>query len=105
MTNKKIETATEVSALQIQEWKKKYGDVFLVECEGKKAYLKKPDRQILGAASSLSRNNPMQFSETIITNCFLGGDEIFKTDDSYFMALSVQLDSLIDIKVAELKKL
>ena len=31
---------------QIEEWKKKHGDVFQVTVEGKTAYLHKPDRNL-----------------------------------------------------------
>ena len=90
---------------QITNWKKKHGEVYEITVGDKVCYLHKPTRQVLSLAMSKAQTNPLAFGETIVNNCWLGGDEIIKTDDSYFLGLSGKLDDLINIKTAELKKL
>lgn len=97
---------TEITQEQIQEWKERYGEIFRIDFEdGKKAYLKKPDRKTLSFAMTKMQTNPLGFAETIINNCFIGGDEEIKTDDSYFFGASAQLEGIMEVKTAELKKL
>ena len=94
-----------VTKEQIKEWKAKYGDVFMVEVEGKKGYLRKPDRKTLSFAFSKGQSDPLAMSEVILTNCWLAGDEELRTDDGYFLAINTQIDRLVEIKTAEIKKL
>lgn len=96
---------TEITQEQINAWKQKHGDVFLVEVDGKKAYLKKPDRRVLGAAAVVGKSDPMKYNEVLLSNCWLGGDEEIKTDDALFLGVSAKLADLIEVKEAELKKL
>lgn len=95
----------EVTKEQIESWKKKHGDVFEVNVDGRTAYLKKPDRKVLGAASVLGKDDPMKYNETLLENCWLGGDEEIKTDDSLFLGVSSVLAEIIEIKKAEIKKI
>ena len=90
---------------QIQAWKKKHGDVFQITVEDKTAYLKKPDRNTLASAMAMGKTNPMKTGETILKSCWLGGDDEIKSDDSYFFGALQQIDQLIEIKAAEIKKL
>lgn len=90
---------------QIQEWKQKHGDVYVLNIEDKKAYLRTPDRQTLSYASTLATKDPLKFNEVVLTNCWLGGDEEIKTDDALFLAASSKLPDLIQIKEATLEKL
>ena len=94
-----------VTKQQIQESKKQYGDVYVLNIEGKKAYLRTPDRQTLSYASTLATKDPLKFNEAILTNCWLGGDEEIKTDDALFLSASSKLGELIQIKEATLEKL
>ena len=89
---------------QIESWKKQHGTVFQVSVDGKEGYLKKPDRKTLSYAMTNAQTNPLGFAEVILENCWLGGDEVIKTDDSLFFAAAGQIDKLIEIKEAELKK-
>lgn len=90
---------------KIQEWKKQYGDVYVLNIEDKKAYLHTPDRQTLSYASTLATKDPLKFNEVVLNNCWLGGDEEIKTDDTLFLAASSKLPDLIQIKEATLEKL
>jgi hypothetical protein len=90
---------------QIQEWKKQYGDIFLVKVDDKAVYLKKPSRHTLGMASVMAKENPMKFSETMLADCWLAGDDDIKTNDDYFLAVASKLSDLVQVKEAELEKL
>jgi hypothetical protein len=94
-----------VTKQQIQEWKKQYGDVYVLNIEDKKAYLRTPDRQTLSYASTLATKDPLKFNEVVLNNCWLGGDEEIKADDTLFLAASSKLPDLIQIKEATLEKL
>ncbi|MRI64530.1 hypothetical protein EQP59_07140 [Ornithobacterium rhinotracheale] len=99
-------TAETINQSQINEWKKKYGEIFKIQFEdGKEVYLKKPDRKVLSFAMTKMQTNPLGFAEVILNQCFLGGDADVKGDDSYFFGASAQLEGLMEVKTAELKKL
>lgn len=90
----------------IEEQKKKHGEIFSISFEdGKIAYLKKPSRQVLSLAMSKMQTNPLAFAETILNQCFIGGDEEVKNNDTYFFGAAAQLEGLMEVKTAELKKL
>ena len=91
--------------VQVQQWKKAYGEVFEASCDGKFCYLRKPDRKTLSAATAVGQSDPMKFNEVILNTCFIGGFEGFKTDDSLFLAVCGVLDAIVEIKQAQIKKL
>jgi len=99
--NSKIEVTPE----QIGEWKKKHGNVFEIEVDGHRCYLRKPTRSELGYASVASKQNPLKYNESILKSCWLGGDEAIRSDDSLFLSAGAVLGEIIEIKDAELKKL
>lgn len=102
---KTILKGSDVTQEMIDAWKKQYGDIFRVKVEDKTCYLKVPTRKTLSYATQASKTNPLKFNEIIIDGCWLGGDEDFKTNDSYFLALSSKLDEIIEVKEVELEKL
>lgn len=89
----------------IAKWKKKHGDVFAYESDGKICYLRRPSRQVISAATVSGQNDPFNFAQVIIENCWLGGDDELRTADKYFMGLSQKVNEIVEIKVGELKKL
>jgi len=95
----------EITQEQIDAWKKQHGDIYAIKVDGKTAYLKKPDRKTLSFASVAGQKDPMKFNEIILENCFIGGDEEIKKDDSLFLAASAKIVELIEVKEAELVKL
>lgn len=98
--------SAKVSQEQIDAWKKAHGEVFKIQFEdGKEVFLKKPDRKVLSYAMTRAQNNPLGFAEVILVQCFLGGDEDVKSNDDYFLGASAQLEGLMEVKAAELKKL
>ena len=91
---------------EIQDFKKQYGDIFMLTVEDEAAcLLKKPDRKTLSMATSLTSKSPMKSNEVILRNCWLAGDDVIKTKDEYFLAACQQLEQLIEFKSAEIKKL
>ena len=101
-----METKVEKTIEQkISEWKAKHGDVFQVEVDGRVAYLKRPDRKVLGAAAVTVKSDPMKYNEVILNNCWLEGDEEIRNNDAMFLGVSAQLAEIIEIKEATLKKL
>jgi hypothetical protein len=95
----------EATQKQIDDWKAKHGDVFQITVEDKNAYLRKPDRKTLAFAMTKAQTDPLGFAEILVNNCWLGGDEEMKTNDAYFLAVTSQLDKLVEVKTSELKKL
>lgn len=95
-----------VTKKQVQQWKEQYGEIFKITFEdGKEVYLKKPDRKVLSYAMTKMQGNPLGFAEVILSQCHLGGDADVKGNDDYFLGASVQLEGLMEVKTAELKKL
>lgn len=90
---------------QIADWKKKHGDVFMVEVEGRNAYLKAPGRNELSYAATISKNDPMKFNAAILDKCWLDGDVDIKTNDKLFLAVAGKLDQIIETAEATIKKL
>jgi hypothetical protein len=95
----------QVDQQHIDAWKKKHKDVFAIEVDGHIAYFKKPDRKTLSFATVAGSKDPIKFNEALMNNCFIGGSEDVKTDDSLFFSASGKLADLIEIKEAELVKL
>lgn len=98
---------TKATPEQIEQWKKDHVDIYqiTVEEDDKTCYLRKPTRKELSFASSAGSQDPMKFNEMILKNCWLHGDEEILTNDSLFLAVSTQLDKVLEFKKAELVKL
>lgn len=96
---------------QIQEWKDKNGgEIFKItvtDKQGKKhvCYLRKPRRKEVSAASVAARVDPLKFNETLLRQCWLGGDPEIRTDDDLFLAASGQVADIVEVAEAELEKL
>ncbi|OQY03188.1 MAG: hypothetical protein B6I20_05570 [Bacteroidetes bacterium 4572_117] len=95
-----------ITKAQIEAWKKKHGDVFMFTNEDDAVcYLKLADRKTLAYAQAAAGNDPIKFNEIILEDCWLGGDERFKTDDAWFLGVSAKLDELIKVSTGKLEKL
>ena len=88
---------------QIDAWKKQHGDIYLITVEDKSCVLRKPTRQELSFVSGIT--DPMLFTETLLKQLWLGGDEDMQERDEYFLAISSKLDTVLKLKEAEVKKL
>lgn len=94
---------------QLKEWKEKYGEnnVFEVAVDDKRCVLHKPTRQNISyalAASSGSKD-AVKMQEALLGGCWIDGDAEIKTDDACFFAVSAQIEGMMEVKQAELKKL
>lgn len=94
-----------IDQAQINAWKAKYKNVFLIEVEDKKAYLKAPGRNELSYATTVAKQDPIKFNSAILDKCWLAGDEEIKTDDRLFMGVAEKLDQLVETAEATIKKL
>ena len=95
---------------EVKSLKEKHGDIFAVkvtDTEGSLhvAYLRKPKRRDLSAASVAGRKDPLKFNETIMRQCWLAGDEAIRTDDYLFLAASGVISDIVEVGEAELEKL
>jgi len=95
----------EATEEQIASWKKQYNSVYELIIEDAVCYLRKPTRNELSSATAKSENDPMLFNEILLNDCWLGGAEIIKTDDEYFLAAGSELSSILERKNAVLKKI
>lgn len=89
---------------QIAKWKKDHGEIFAVSVDGSICYLKKPNRNILSAMSTLA-NDPIRSAEFLLNNCWLDGDTAIKDEDDKFLGVVSQLGEIIKVKTATLVKL
>lgn len=88
---------------QIQAYKAKHGEIFLIEVEGKSCLLHKPTRKTLSYVSAIK--DPIRMSEAMLQELWVDGDEDIKTDDELFMAVVAKMDEVIKVKEATIKKL
>lgn len=106
MTEKKTAApvAAEITPEIIEGWKKQYGDVFCVEAEGRKGYLRRPDRRIIASANVLGGVDGLKIKEILLRNCWLGGDDALLDEDRYFLGILPHADAIIEIVESDLKK-
>ena len=94
---------------QLEGWKKKFGDgnVFEVAVEDKKVILHNPSRRDISyaMAGSNQAKDSVKFSEILLNQCWIDGDEEIKENDDYFLAVVPVLGALAETKEAEIKKL
>lgn len=88
---------------EIQSYKAKYRDLFLITVDDKSCLLHKPTRQTLSYVSSIK--DPIRMSEAMLGELWVAGDEDIKSDDELFMAVVAKMDEVIKVKEAEIKKL
>ena len=90
---------------QIDKWKKEHKRVHKLEIEGHVGFLKHPNRNVLGLAMSYSsQGNNVKFAECLFENCWLGGDEILRNDDDFFISCIPQLSEIVVIKEGKLTR-
>jgi hypothetical protein len=102
-----------VTKEMIAKWKKEHGNENIRKISLKDnnrkvshvCYFKKPSRNVVGLAINFSQsNNSQKFIETLLENCWLGGDEEVKTNDDLFWSLLSPLNSLVELREAEVLK-
>lgn len=98
---------TKPSKEQIAGWKSKYSSAHSLTSEGKECIIFSPfdDIKIVKQAfAALMGNDKIAFVDAIINNCFLWGDEAFKTDDLIKADLYDQVNELVDVPEYSLRK-
>lgn len=89
---------------QIEAYKAKHGEIYLIEVEGgKSCILRTPTRKDLSYMTAIA--DPIKMNETAIANLWVDGDEEVKTDDSLFFAVMSKMETLFKFKEATIKKL
>lgn len=91
---------TEITAEQVAQWKKEHGKVFVAKGNGKIAYYRKPSRKDLSYAMTL-KDQPLDMYETLLRNCFLGGDAIMHEDMDYLLGSVGLAEKMISVKSVE----
>lgn len=105
ITEKQEALVGQATVAEIDEWKKRHGDIYAIKVDGRVCYLRKPTRRDLSFASSAGKKDPLKFNETLLRDCWLGGSEAIRRDDDKFMGASGVLDKIIPDAEAELEKL
>lgn len=88
---------------QIAEWKKKNGAIYQIDVEDKSCIIRKPNRKDLSYVSAT--RDPIKLQENLFNQLWVAGDEEIKEDDDLFFAASSQLEDILKVKQAEIKKL
>ncbi len=88
---------------QLNEWKKKHGDLFEITIDDKSCILHRPTRRDLSYASVVK--DPIKMSETMLGQLWVAGDEEIKIDDGLFLAAIQKMQEVLEVKEAEIKKL
>jgi len=94
---------------KIAELKARNGEVYEIEVEkeGKvvKGYFKKPNLQIISAASKYANEDPIKSGEILFDSCWLDGDMEMRNDDEIKVAAMGSLSNLFKLLEAKIKKL
>ena len=91
---------TAPTAEEIEAWKKKYGQVYLLETyDDKIAYVHDPyyDLLIMKKAVEGLKKSAYLFTASILNDCWLAGDYCIKTDEKYINGLEDDIDEITRI--------
>lgn len=89
---------------QIAGWKKKHGEVFQITVDGKSCVLRRPTRRDLSYVSTI-KEDKLQVLETLLNQLWVDGDKEIKEDDQLFFAVAQKMETILEVKEAEIKKL
>lgn len=95
---------------QIKNWKEKYVSVHQIDVPLEDesivtAYFRKPDLRTLSAAAKFAESDPIKSGNILFENCWLGGDEIIKTNDEAKLSAIQALGTVFKVRTATIKKL
>jgi hypothetical protein len=97
---------------QITGWKAQYGEIFEVELEKDAdseptyAYFRKPARHtVANVMRKMAGQDLVDANQVLINDCFVGGDEVVKTDVQLMLGAGSALQVLITPAAASLKNL
>lgn len=94
---------------QIAAWQEKYGkgNITQLEAGGKFCYVVDPSTDLnkWKIAVAARRKSMSHLVDSIMANCWLGGDEEFKTDEALKLGIEDQIDNMIDLPEFETQDL
>lgn len=127
MDNKKVlvvDDTTQVvfgkaTDLQVEAWKKMFGDVYEIQVADHFCYVKAFDRTTMKYALSqlkmkvntetkevqMDMEKMLEIGEIGLQNCWIGGSEEIKTKDRLWVAAAMQVGELFELAETKLKKL
>lgn len=92
-----------------KEWQKKYGEGNLREliADGKSVFISDPSGDLtkMKAIIAARQKSVGAMVDTVLGNCWLGGDESLKKDESFKQGIEDQLDEMIDLPEPEIEDL
>jgi len=86
---------------QLAEWKKKHGDGKRFICEDHVAYLRYPTRTEVSYVNTIT--DGIKSNAKLLDTIWLGGSEVFKTNDRFFFAISGMLKAMITEKEVQVE--
>lgn len=111
-----------VTPEMLAQWRAEFGKVFRIEVAEEtmnldpyllvseiddvsriEGYIKQPDNKVLNFAMQ-KLPNMQEAGKVIIKNCWLGGDERIKTEDTFLNSAALQVIELIQIRQGRLKE-
>lgn len=92
-----------IDKTKVEEWKKQHSEIYQITTGGKSCIVRKPVRKDISYVSVVK--DPIKMQEALLNQLWLDGDEEIKTDDDLFLAACSQLEDLLRVKEAEIKKL
>lgn len=104
---------TDITEVQINQWKKKWGEIFQIDVpldDSSKAklatgYFKKPTLDSIKASSKYLQSDPIKAGEVVFNECWLGGSSEIQENDEVKMSAMQKVSTLFKIRQATLKKL
>lgn len=108
--SKNEQEKTETPEIQNVDQDAPKGAKYVVEVEGKKAYLRTPDRVTIENALGLAmpiqgRPQYIRAGEIVLLGCWIDGDPEIKTNDDLLIPAAMQAFQIIKSKTAILKKI
>lgn len=98
-----------ITDAHIQQWKQKYGKVMEVRVEDENTiytgYFHRPNMETMSAVNKLAKTDEIKGSMIMFDNCWLGGDEMMKTDAVIKISALTQLSTIFMSCSASLKNL
>lgn len=85
-----------ITKAQIEEWKIQHFAVFQITGENNEvAFISFPKWHAWKLAVTAFQKSESKYVESLLTNCWLGGDEAIKNNIGYFSKIKEQLDEII----------
>lgn len=85
--------------------KAKHPKSFVLIVDDKAAFVNAISRKIISMAQTVSNGDEVNLCELILDACWIEGDDEIRDDDDYFIPAMAQIQGLLTLKTASLKKL